>query len=480
MVFSSTVFLFWFLPIFLTVYYICPSKLRNAFLFLASLLFYAWEEPIYILIMLFSTIFDYVNGLLLEKSKSTLKRRVILIVSIIGNLSILGFFKYSDFFITNINFVFHTNMNLLKLALPVGISFYTFQTMSYTIDVYRKKVSAQKNIINFAAYVTMFPQLVAGPIVRYKTIAEQLNKRHESIDRFVYGIQRFIIGLFKKVMIANNIGLLWETITATNLETLPAATAWLGAVSFSFQIYFDFSGYSDMAIGLGEMIGFHFLENFDHPYISKSITEFWRRWHISLSTWFKEYVYIPLGGSRHGIKKQIRNLFIVWGITGFWHGASWNFVLWGLYFGILLIIEKLFLLKFLEKTKPLFKHIYTLFFVVISWVIFAFEDLSQIVHYIKAMFFMNHSGVFNAETLYLFSSYIILLLICVILSVDWKQTKLAAFLTSKSLKESKILKPLKIKWIRHICSFLFFTTLFIVSISFLIGETYNPFLYFRF
>lgn len=471
MVFSSTVFLFLFLPTFLTLYYISPSKLRNAILFIASLIFYAWEEPIYILIMLFSTIFDYANGLLIEKSKKDLTKRFILILSIIGNLSILCFFKYSDFFITNINFVCNTNINLLKLILPVGISFYTFQTMSYTIDVYQKKVSAQKNIINFAAYVTMFPQLVAGPIVRYKTIAKQLDKRQESVSGFVYGIRRFIIGLFKKVMIANNIGLLWETIIAGNLETLPAGTAWLGAIAFSFQIYFDFSGYSDMTIGLGEMIGFHFLENFDNPYISKSITEFWRRWHISLGTWFKEYIYIPLGGSKKGIKKQIRNLLIVWGITGFWHGASWNFILWGLYFGILLIIEKLFLLKLLEKTKPIIRHLYTLIFVIISWVIFVFEDMNQIALYLKAMFGVNQAGVLNTETLYLLSNYIILLIICVLLSIEWKKTKLAVLFTSKTST---------VGWVRSCFTMLLFAALFIVSISFLIGDTYNPFLYFRF
>lgn len=468
MVFSSTVFLFLFLPTFLTLYYICPSAFRNTILFIASLIFYAWEEPIYILIMLFSTIFDYANGLLIEKSKKDSTKRFILILSIIGNLSILCFFKYSDFFISNINLVCNTNINLLKLVLPVGISFYTFQTMSYTIDVYQKKVSAQKNIINFAAYVTMFPQLVAGPIVRYKTIAKQLDNRQESVSGFVYGIQRFIIGLFKKVMIANNIGLLWETIIAGNLDTLPAATAWLGAISFSFQIYFDFSGYSDMAIGLGEMIGFHFLENFDHPYISKSITEFWRRWHISLSTWFKEYIYIPLGGSKKGIAKQIRNLLIVWGITGFWHGASWNFILWGLYFGILLIIEKLFLLKFLEKTKPIVRHLYTLFLVIISWVIFAFEDMTQIAQYLKAMFGFNQAGISNAETLYLLSNYILLLIICVLLSIEWKKTKIAALFTSNT------------GWVHPCFNIFLFAALFIVSISFLIGDTYNPFLYFRF
>ncbi len=471
MVFSSTVFLFLFLPTFLTLYYISPSKLRNAILFIASLIFYAWEEPIYILIMLFSTIFDYANGLLIEKSKNDLTKRFILILSVIGNLSILCFFKYSDFFIANINFICNTNINLLKLVLPVGISFYTFQTMSYTIDVYQKKVSAQKNIINFAAYVTMFPQLVAGPIVRYKTIAKQLDNRQESVSGFVYGIRRFIIGLFKKVMIANNIGLLWETIIAGNLETLPAVTAWLGAIAFSFQIYFDFSGYSDMAIGLGEMIGFHFLENFDHPYISKSITEFWRRWHISLGTWFKEYIYIPLGGSKKGIAKQIRNLLIVWGITGFWHGASWNFILWGLYFGILLIIEKLFLLKLLEKTKPIIRHLYTLIFVIISWVIFAFEDMTQIAQYLKAMFGINQADVLNTETLYLLSNYILLLIICILLSIEWKKTKIATLFTSKTSATG---------WVRSCFTMLLFAILFIVSISFLIGDTYNPFLYFRF
>ena len=345
MVFRSLMFLFVFLPSVLLIYYVCPKKFRNLVLFVSSLVFYAWGEPVYIVIMIFSTVFDYFNGLLIEKyrQKGQLKKtKIVLINSIIINLAILFFFKYTDFFINNINLLLSSNIQTLDLALPIGISFYTFQTMSYTIDVYRGEVKAQKNIISFGAFVVLFPQLVAGPIVRYKTIATQLDERKESQEQFANGVHRFIIGLGKKVLLANNIGLVWEQISSYNIETLSTATAWIGAIAFSFQIYFDFSGYSDMAIGLGKMFGFNFLENFNYPYISKSITEFWRRWHISLGTWFKEYVYFPLGGNRGGKAKQIRNIFIVWGLTGFWHGASWNFVVWGLYFAVLLIFEKCF------------------------------------------------------------------------------------------------------------------------------------------
>ena len=467
MVFSSLTFLFVFLPIILIVYYSSPRNIRNAILFIGSLVFYAWGEPVYITIMLFSTAFDYINGLLIKKYKEikeNKKARMILINSIIVNLGILCFFKYSNFFIENVNNIFNLNIHLLNIALPIGISFYTFQTMSYTIDVYLEKVIAQKNIIDFGSYVTFFPQLVAGPIIKYRDINTQLKNRKETIDDFSYGINRLCIGLFKKVILANNIGILWNQIIGGEISEIPVLIAWFGAICFSFQIYFDFSGYSDMAIGLGRMFGFHFPKNFDHPYTSKSITEFWRRWHISLGTWFKEYVYIPLGGSRKGKKKLVKNLLIVWILTGLWHGASWNFVLWGLYFGILLIIEKLILIKYLEKLPSIVRYIYTMFFVVISWIIFAFEDITKVFLYLKAMFGMNRVGILNNELLYLLQTHWILIVICIVAS-------------TAVMRKINIIKDKNYYIIiKNIACLLMFG----ISICFLIGSTYNPFLYFRF
>lgn len=467
MVFSSLTFLFAFLPIILIVYYLSPKKFRNAILFIGSLIFYAWGEPIYITIMLFSTVFDYVNGLLIKKYKEEkqIKRtRIVLISSIVVNLGILCFFKYTNFFIENIRNIFNINMQLLNIILPIGISFYTFQTMSYTIDVYLGKVEAQKNIINFGAYVTFFPQLIAGPIIKYRDINVQLKDRKETVDNFSYGINRLCKGLFKKVILANNIGILWNQIIGQPISEIPVLTAWFGAIFFSMQIYFDFSGYSDMAIGLGSMFGFHFPENFDHPYTSKSITEFWRRWHISLGTWFKEYVYIPLGGSKKGNKRLVINLLIVWSLTGLWHGASWNFVIWGLYFGVLLIIEKLILAKYLEKMPSIFRHIYTMFFVVISWVIFAFEDVTNVCTYLKAMFGMNNTVLLNSELLYMISTHAVLIIMCILASTT--------FIKKININKDK-------SWyviIRNLaCMAMFF-----ISVCFLIGSTYNPFLYFRF
>ena len=319
MVFSSILFLFRFLPIMLVLYFVSPKKLRNLMLFIGSLIFYAWGEPVYVVLMLFSTVVDYTHGMLVEKFKNQnkdTKAKLVVASSMIINLALLCVFKYADFVVININNIFDLNIKLLNLPLPIGISFYTFQTMSYTVDVYRGQAKAQKNIITFGSYVALFPQLIAGPIVQYKTVAKQLNERHESFDRFSYGIERFVTGLGKKVLFANNIGMLFDMISAMSVTELPVLTAWLGALAFTFQIYFDFSGYSDMAIGLGHMFGFKFLENFEHPYESRSITEFWRRWHISLGTWFREYVYIPLGGNRSGKFKQIRNIIIVWALTG--------------------------------------------------------------------------------------------------------------------------------------------------------------------
>lgn len=331
MVFSSLNFMFVFLPIVFGIYFISPRKIRNFILFIASLVFYAWGEPFYVVLMLFSTILNFVYGALVQKYKGKTSAKWILASSVVLNLGILGFFKYTDFFIGNINAWFGTSIPLLNLTLPIGISFYTFQMMSYVIDVYRGDAAAQKNFVSFGAYVALFPQLVAGPIVRYTTIADQLDNRRESTDMFAYGIKRFVTGLAKKVLLANTIGQVWTQLSAMEVSSMSVVGTWVGALAFTFQIYFDFSAYSDMAIGLGQMLGFKFLENFDYPYISKSITEFWRRWHISLGTWFREYVYIPLGGNRKGLIRQIFNLLIVWFCTGFWHGASWNFLIWGGY-----------------------------------------------------------------------------------------------------------------------------------------------------
>lgn len=466
MVFSSLNFLFCFLPIILIIYYLSPKSVRNLILFIGSLIFYAWGEPIYIFVMLFSTIFDYTNGLLIEKfylEKNQKKAKIILLNSVFVNLGILCFFKYSDFFISNINNILNINIPLLNIALPIGISFYTFQTLSYTIDTYLRKVNVQKNIIDFGCYVTFFPQLVAGPIIKYKDINNQLKERKESIDGFSYGINRLCIGLFKKVVLANNIGMLWTEISNHPISQLPILTAWLGALCFTFQIYYDFSGYSDMAIGLSKMFGFSFPENFDHPYESKSITEFWRRWHISLGSWFKEYVYIPLGGSKKGKIKLFRNLLIVWILTGFWHGASWNFIVWGLYFGIILIIEKFVLFKYLKKLPSIIQHLYTIILVVISWVIFSFEDMNQGYLYLKSMFGFNHTGFINDYLIYLLKNHSVLIIICTVLSV--------CFIKIKDIQKKKWY-PIVI----NTGSIL----LFLLSLCFLIGSTYNPFLYFRF
>ena len=482
MVFSSFVFLCAFLPIVLFLYYISPARIRNLVLLAASLIFYAWGEPVYVLIMLFSTVFDYTNGRLIEyfkKKGSRGKMKAALVVDICGNLGILGFFKYADFVIDNINSITGAGLSLLHIALPIGISFYTFQTMSYTIDVYRGQVEAQHNILDFATYVVLFPQLIAGPIVQYKTIANELSQRKVGLTDFSEGAFRFAIGLAKKVLLANQIGGLWDTISRMN--ELTTATAWLGAIAYSFQIYFDFSGYSDMAIGLGRMFGFHFLENFNFPYMAKSITEFWRRWHISLSSWFREYVYIPLGGNRKGLPRQVLNLLIVWMLTGLWHGANWNFVLWGLYYGVLLIIEKLFLLKLLEKLPAWIGHVYSLFLVVIGWAIFAQTDMSQLTRFLKAMFGIGVAGV-NSDFWYFLSCNAVLLIVLVLCSMDhraWigKLRKKSAdavdhegsiYVAVEQSRGLMIVKPA------------IMLALLFLSYAFLVGDSYNPFLYFRF
>ncbi|WP_313755732.1 MBOAT family O-acyltransferase [Tissierella sp.] len=470
MVFSSILFLFYFLPVVLTIYFISPKRYRNFILFLSSLLFYSWGEPKYIWIMLFSTVLDYTCGRLVycyKDNKDVNKARLWLGVSIFTNLGLLGFFKYSDFFISNINNIFGFNISLLNLTLPIGISFYTFQTMSYTIDVYRGDTKVQNNIISFGTYVTLFPQLIAGPIVRYQTVAEEINNRIESYDLFSEGIKRFILGLGKKVLLANNIGILWNNISNLNISDIPVLTAWLGILGFSFQIYFDFSGYSDMAIGLGKIFGFNFLENFNYPYMSKSITEFWRRWHISLGTWFREYLYIPLGGNRKGRFKHIRNILIVWILTGIWHGASWNFALWGLFFGVILIIEKLFILNLLEKLPQYLTRIYTLFLVLISWVIFAFDSIKDGLNYIKILFGFGSKHIFNHTSLYLLYTNILLFLILIIGSTDIPK-RLWKYMNDRFNNISWIVENI------------FLLLVLVLSIAYLVDQSYNPFLYFRF
>lgn len=458
MVFSSITFLFYFLPLVFLCYFLSPYKLKNFTLLFFSLIFYAWGEPVYILIMIFSSIVDYTHAMLIDKYRDTYKAKLALISSVVVNLSLLGFFKYSDFLISIFNDIFSKNIPLLNLSLPIGISFYTFQTMSYSIDVYRNEAPVQKNIISLATYVTLFPQLVAGPIVRYSDIARDLNHRKHSIDKIYDGIYRFIIGLSKKVILANNLGAIWYGIKATPYHTLSSSTAWLGIIAFTLQIYFDFSGYSDMAIGLGKIFGFEFLENFNFPYISKSITEFWRRWHMSLGIWFRDYIYIPLGGNRTSKSRWFFNIFVVWFLTGLWHGASFNFILWGLYFGIILVIEKLFMLDILKKLPNVFRHFYVMLLVIISFVLFDITNLSDVGSYLSAMFNANQTFI-DTNFFYYFIPNIILLVISI----------LAATPLFKNILD-------KYKYIRVV--FLLFGL--IISTAFLVDATFNPFLYFRF
>lgn len=466
MVFSSLTFLFIYLPLVLVVMKLSPLKLRNFSLFILSLIFYGWGEPVYILIMLLSTVVDYFNGYFVNKYQD--QRNIawrFVIFSVVFNLGMLGFFKYYDFFIVNLNALGFDMLRPLGLSLPIGISFYSFQTMSYPIDVYRRQANYQKNIISFGTYVTMFPQLIAGPIVRYKDIAVQLNDRVLSHDKFVIGIERFMIGLAKKVLLANNIGMVFDQIVKTPLAQQSVILAWLGAIAFGFQIYFDFGGYSDMAIGLGKMLGFDFLENFNYPYIAKSITDFWNRWHISLSTFFKDYVYIPLGGNRKGLKRQIINIFIVWTLTGFWHGAAWNFMLWGMYFAVLLIVEKVWMLKALKKCPNWIAHVYTLVLVLISWVIFSIEDLSQLSQYLQVMFGFNGVPLSNELTLFYLRNNALILIILAIAC-----TPLVKHYYNLYIKDTNL------EWIKP----LLVVIGFILCVAFLVDATYNPFLYFRF
>ena len=460
MLFSSITFLYYFLPVVLILYLIIPSKFKNLVLLIFSLLFYFYGEPKYILILLLSCFINYISGILIENYRN--KSKLILIFSILYNVIQLLYFKYTDFFVTNINNIFNINIGLFRIIMPIGISFFTFQTLSYVIDVYRKDVKASKNFFDFATYVSLFPQLIAGPIVRYKDIEKELKERKVTYENFGNGVRRFIIGLSKKVLIANVLGELCTSLTGMSNVTILGS--WINSISFTLQIYFDFSGYSDMAIGLGLMFGFHFLENFNYPFISKSITDFWRRWHISLSSFFKDYVYIPLGGNRVNKLKWFRNIFVVWFLTGFWHGAAWNFIIWGLYFAVLLILEKNVWGKYLDKTK-IFKYIYTIFLIVISFTIFNANSFNEVVNNLKNMFFLNNISFINIETIYHIRNYIVVLVIAIIAS-----TPLLKILIQK-IKHKKIIDILDI---------IYCFILLIVVTAFLVDSSFNPFLYFRF
>ncbi len=466
MVFSSTIFLCVYLPLVLLGYYICPKKGKNLFLLIVSLIFYAWGEPKYVFLMIFSILVNYVFGLLMDKHRENKKRlKLLLVISVIIDLGLLSVFKYTDFIITNINSVFGAGFDLLNIALPIGISFYTFQAMSYTIDVYRDNVRVQRNLIDFGMYITMFPQLIAGPIVRYSDVQDQLAERNVTTADFSEGIMRFVVGLGKKVLLANQMGAVWTQIYALGGD-ISALMAWTGAAAYTFQIYFDFSGYSDMAIGLGRMFGFKFPENFRYPYESVSITDFWRRWHITLSTWFKEYLYIPLGGNRRGLARQALNLLIVWTLTGFWHGAGWNFVMWGLYYFAILFIEKLFLLKALDKLPRLFRHAYALLLIVIGWVIFASDDVSVMLPYLSSMFGAN--GALGGMDVYTLLTRAALMVICCVASTELPRR---LFVTAAGKMNEKAVFTVKS---------VLTLALLALSVVFLIGDSYNPFLYFRF
>lgn len=464
MVFSSLVFMFAYLPITLLAYYLVPRQGRNIFLFIVNLIFYGWGEPRLVLLMVFNIFFNYIGGWLVDKYRADAKKKkLFLILTCVLDIGILAVFKYTGMITETLNMLPFLNIPELQISLPIGISFYTFQTMSYVIDVYRDDAPVSKNFINFGTYVALFPQLIAGPIVRYRDVAEQLVNRRETLEMFTRGVKLFMVGLAKKVIIANTMGTLTTNIFATTDENGVVGT-WVGMIAYTFQIYFDFSGYSDMACGLGNMMGFEFLKNFNYPYIAKSITDFWRRWHISLSTWFKEYVYIPLGGNRKGVKRQILNLLIVWGLTELWHGAAYNFVLWGLYYGFLLILEKFVLKKFLDRLPSFVQHIYTLFIIIIGWGLFYFTDVGQLGEFMVDLFNFGN-GICGNQAFNLIMSNLPMLIIAAVAS-----TPLATMLYTR-------FEHRRFMWIPET---LYCMGVLAVSTASLVNQSYNPFLYFRF
>ena len=468
MLFSSITFLFLFLPIMLAVYYIAPPQWKNLLLLAGSLIFYAWGEPVYIILMILSILLNYFCGMDIEnKSENEAKAKRSLVFAITVNIVLLVFFKYFGFLVESTNTLFGISIPYRELALPIGISFYTFQEISYIVDVYRGKVKAQQSLVKYALYVSMFPQLVAGPIVCYGDIEKQLTARKISGRKLGQGAMLFIIGLSKKAVLANTLGKIFEEISSTSASNLTVLMAWLGCITYAFQIYFDFSGYSDMAVGLGKMFGFEFCMNFNYPYIAKSITEFWRRWHISLSSWFRDYVYIPLGGNRVSKSRHIFNLMVVWFLTGLWHGAAWNFVAWGLYYGIILIIEKYILSPVLDKLPSVVRHVYSIVLVVIGWVLFFSPSLGGAVRYLGMMFGAGAHGVADRESLYLLTTNLVLWIILIIGSTPLTDVRYQHMLRQK-------------KWNTTLLNGIVYAVLFILCIAYLVTETYNPFLYFRF
>lgn len=467
MVFSSLVFLFVYFPLVLGVYYVCPLKWRNIVLLIFNLVFYGWGEPVYVLLMMFSVLVDYLLGIGIDKWRNNrCIAKTFLITSIVWNLGLLFFFKYYDFFLQSLqNVGIAKGLPLLGLSLPIGISFYTFQKLSYTVDVYRGDCEGQCNFVDFSVFVTLFPQLIAGPILQYKDLAEQLKSRVHSLGKIREGIRIFTVGLCKKVLLANSIGELWDYYRLMEAGSITTLGAWLGLIAFCFQIYFDFSGYSDMAIGIGKILGFEFKPNFNYPYISRSITDFWRRWHISLSSWFRDYLYIPLGGNRMGMKRQLLNILIVWAATGIWHGASFNFLVWGLYYAIILMLEKLVLLKVLDKAPRFLGYIYALIFIAIGWAIFGMADMSDSAGYFKALCGITGvANIYETGDLFQFSNNALLLVVLIFASIPVGKRlfdKLSA-------------------GVRNITEIVLIVTGLVMSTAYLVDSTYNPFLYFRF
>lgn len=476
MLFSSSVFLFYFLPIVLGLYFISPRFLRNIILLVASLFFYAWGEPKYILIMLISITMNYFFGLWVDRYRDDAKRiKATMIAMVIANIGMLGVFKYTGFFVQNTNSLFGLNLNDPEIPLPIGISFFTFQAMSYVIDVYRKDGKVQRNPLDLALYIALFPQLIAGPIVRYQTVADEINDRRETLDDFVSGIQRFVIGLGKKMILANSCGYVADQVFDYSADGMSTSLAWIGIIAYSLQIYFDFSGYSDMAIGLGRMFGFHFLENFNYPYISKSVSEFWRRWHISLGSWFRDYVYIPLGGNRSGEWKTYRNLAIVWTLTGVWHGASWTFVAWGAYYGVFIMLERAFLGKWLAKIPAVLAHMFTLFVVVIGWVFFRADNFPYAIEYLRTMFALNDTRLVDTAAQFYVVQYGVVIVIAMIAATPIPKWLAAKFLRFEVDGTSLIVRQ-SVAMVRVLSV----AILFAISISYVVASTFNPFIYFRF
>ncbi len=471
MVFSSLVFIFNFLPILLILYFLAKEGWRNFILLCFSLFFYAWGEPTYVWLMLFSIGANYFFGHKVHKDyKEHIHRKIWITLTVIFNIGLLAIFKYTNFIVDNINYLFGISINVPEISLPLGISFFTFQAMSYVIDVYRDDAKYNKSFVDIALYITLFPQLVAGPIVRYQTVADQICKRSVTLDRFANGTKRFIKGLGKKVIIANSLGLVADQLFQASSVDLSVTSAWIGAIAYSLQIYFDFSGYSDMAIGLGLMFGFEFLENFNYPYISKSVSEFWRRWHMSLGTWFKDYVYIPLGGNRVSPIKKFRNLMIVWALTGLWHGASWNFMMWGIYFGLFIVLENAFLGEWLKKLWAPLQHAYLLLIVIFGWVFFRAPDLTQAVIYLKSMLGLNANVLYDQTAQYFITDYWYMFVLAILISMPVYQW----FCKKVDLRGSRE------RMTYHVASSALHMGVFSFTLFQLVNSSFNPFIYFRF